>query len=67
MFKKHAIDCPDGPCTACVALKFKWSLRQLLPLTYRSTYKTADGTKHFAVWRMWFGKVFSHDEVLVKV
>jgi hypothetical protein len=39
-----------------------WYLRQLLPLTYRSRY-TENGRRHFAVWRMWFGRVFDHDDV----
>jgi len=36
-----------------------WYLKQLVPLTYRSHYSTADGMKHFAVWRMWWGRCFS--------
>jgi hypothetical protein len=45
--------------------KVKWALRQLVPLTYRSRYQTGDGVNHFSVWRMWFGKVFSHDDVII--
>jgi hypothetical protein len=37
--------------------KILWSLKQLLPLTYRSHYETA-GKPVFCVWRQWFGKVF---------
>jgi hypothetical protein len=36
--------------------------KQLLPLTYRSHYLIAEGGENkpvFAVWRMWFGKVFA--------
>lgn len=43
--------------------KVTWHLRQMLPLTYRTRYRTADGRPHFAVWRMWFGRVFAHDDV----
>ena len=38
-----------------------WYLKQLLPLTYRSVYEKA-GKKYFAVWNMWFGRVFNNDE-----
>lgn len=63
-------ECPQGPCTGCAARvarkgRVGWRLRQLLPLTYRTTYATTDGTKHFAVWRMWLGRVFDHDEVTI--
>ena len=43
----------------------KWYLKQLFPLLYRSHYSNGDG-KHFAVWRMWFGRVFALDDVLVR-
>lgn len=39
-----------------------WYLKQLLPLTYRSFYRDANGPR-FAVWRMWFGRVFDLDDV----
>lgn len=43
-----------------------WLVRQLLPLTYRSRYTTEpDGARHFAVWRMWLGRVYAVDDVLV--
>ena len=45
--------------------KLEWYARQLLPLTYRSRYRTADGRKHFAVWKMWLGCVFDYDDVVV--
>ena len=41
-----------------------WYLRQLMPMTYRSTYRDVDG-KHFTVWRMWLGRCFDVDDVLV--
>lgn len=68
MFKRlriHSGTCPDGPCTACKANHMRWRVRQLVPLTYRTRYRTMDGQQHFAVWRMWFGRVFAHDEVTV--
>ena len=41
-----------------------WYLRQLLPLHYRTRYRE-DGRLHYAVWRMWFGRVFAYDDVIV--
>ena len=38
-----------------------WYLKQLLPLFYQSRYELHDGTKCFAVWRMWFGRVFDYE------
>jgi hypothetical protein len=66
----YSEECPQGPCTACATRVARrghrvWRLRQLLPLTYRTTYWTMDDREHFAVWRMWFGKVFDHNEVTV--
>ncbi len=46
-------------------MKCIWALKQLLPLTYRSRYRTSDGKSWFAVWRMWFGRVFDHECVEV--
>ena len=46
--------------------KLEWYLRQLLPLTYRSHYRTSDGTKQFDVWNMWFGRVFNHESYTIK-
>lgn len=40
-------------------------LKQLLPLTYRSNYRDANGNKHFTVWNMWFGKCFNIDDFIV--
>ena len=41
------------------------SLKQLFPLTYRSYYE-ADGERHFCVWRMWFGRCFGIDDVVIR-
>lgn len=44
-----------------------WHLRQLLPLTYRTQYgNPADDTRHFVVWRMWLGRCFDVDDVVVR-
>jgi len=46
--------------------RLAWLVRQLLPLTYRSRYTTVpEGVAHFTVWRMWLGRVFAVDDVLV--
>lgn len=45
--------------------KLEWYLRQLLPLTYRTRYSDQQG-KHFAVWNMWFGRVFNAEDYLIK-
>lgn len=42
-----------------------WILRQLFPLTYRTVY-VQDGRKHFVVWRMWLGRCFDIDDVVVQ-
>lgn len=42
-----------------------WLLRQLLPFTYRTRYGDAAG-QHYTVWRMWFGRCFGIDDVLVE-
>lgn len=41
-----------------------WYLKQLLPLTYRSSY-VEGGKKHFSVWQMWFGKCYNIDDMIV--
>ena len=41
--------------------KLIWCLKQLLPLTYRTTY-VQNGKSHFTVWNMWFGKCFNVDD-----
>lgn len=35
-------------------------IRQLIPSTNWSKYKTPDGKSHFAIWSQWLGKVFNH-------
>ena len=42
----------------------KWHLKQLLPLTYRSHYRDGEGNKHFAVWKMWLGRVYKNEDVI---
>ncbi len=42
-----------------------WYLRQLLPLTYRSHYRDSTGRRHVAIWKMWFGRVFQHEDWIV--
>jgi hypothetical protein len=45
----------------------KWRLKQLFPFTYRAHYwiPQPDGTlqPHLAVFNMWFGWVFHHEDV----
>lgn len=41
-----------------------WTAKQLLPLTYRTTY-TEGGVRRFAVWRMWFGRSFDVTDVAI--
>jgi len=41
-----------------------WYLKQLVPLTYRSRYSDARG-KHLCVWRMWMGRCFDVDDVVI--
>jgi len=45
--------------------RLRWLARQLLPLTYRTTYGDEAGRRHFAVWRMWFGRCFDVTDVVV--
>lgn len=40
-----------------------WYLKQLFPLTYRTTYGDEKG-RHFVVWRMWFGRCFAVEDVI---
>lgn len=42
-----------------------WHLKQLLPLTYRTHYRDAEG-RHFVVWKMWFGRCFAIDDYLIR-
>jgi hypothetical protein len=43
--------------------KLIWILRQSIPLTYRTHYRTADGQRWFCVWRMWMGRCFAVEHV----
>ena len=45
--------------------RIEWLTRQLLPLTYRTHYSDSTGRRHFAVWRMWLGRVFDDEDVIV--
>lgn len=46
----------------------EWYFRQLLPFTYRGEFSRKDkgntdsATRYFAVWNMWFGKIFNYEE-----
>ena len=42
-----------------------WSLKQLFPFTYRTNYGDESGQRHFVVWRMWLGRCFAIDDVVV--
>lgn len=42
--------------------RLEWIVRQLLPLTYRSHYRDAEGRQRFAVWRMWLGRCFAVED-----
>ena len=44
--------------------KLIWYIKQLLPLTYRTTY-TENGKKHYTVWNMWFGRNFNIDDYII--
>lgn len=44
--------------------KIEWYLKQLLPLTYRTTY-IENRKRHFVVWKMWFGKCYKIDDYVV--
>lgn len=41
-----------------------WYVKQLWPCTYRTTYRE-DGALHFCVWRMFLGRCFAIDDVVV--
>lgn len=47
-----------------VVSKGAWTLKQLFPLTYRTTYAEND-ERHFCVWNMWMGCCFNIDDVIV--
>lgn len=35
--------------------RLKWTLKQILPMTYWTTYSDGDG-RWFCMWRMWLGR-----------
>ena len=39
--------------------KLLFILKQLLPFTYISKYKTGNGEHKLTVWKQWFGKPFN--------
>lgn len=41
-----------------------WYLKQLWPCTYRTNY-IENETRHFVVWRMWMGRCFDIDDVVI--
>ena len=41
-----------------------WYLKQLLPLTYRTSY-TESGKKHFCVWNMWLGHCYNIEDYII--
>jgi hypothetical protein len=63
----------DGACEGCVqraARRGRWAVRQLLPLTYRTSYHTLDAESRpdrlwFVVWKMWLGRCYKIDRVQV--
>lgn len=46
--------------------KLHWCLKQLIPLTYRSHYRDSIKRRHFCVWRMWFGRCFQIEDVIIE-
>lgn len=42
-----------------------WYFKQLLPLSYRSTYRDPQGRKHFATWKMWLGRCYKIDDYVI--
>lgn len=42
-----------------------WYLKQLLPLTYRSHVLDTNGVAHFYVWKMWFGRCYAVEHLIV--
>ena len=43
------------------ARKGLWCLKQLLPMTYWTTF-TSDGTRRVTIWKMWLGRCFGARE-----
>lgn len=44
--------------------KVIWGFRQLVPTTYRTTYGQ-DGKQHFVVWKMWMGRCYKIDDIII--
>lgn len=59
---------PDNRKVGVIML---WYLKQLLPLTYWTTYEqqstepNSKPEKHFTIWRMWFGRCFNVIDIIV--
>jgi len=45
--------------------KLRWYLWQLFPCTYRTFYGDEHGRIHFAVWKMWLGRCYRVNDVIV--
>ena len=45
--------------------KLVWYFWQLFPCTYRTFYGDDLGRIHFAVWKMWFGRCYRGNDVIV--
>lgn len=43
----------------------KWHLKQLVPMTYRSHYRDKQDRPRFAVWKMWLGRCYKRDEIII--
>jgi hypothetical protein len=48
-----------------VLSRLQWRLWQLLPCTYRTFYGDELGRIHFAVWKMWLGRCYRVNDVIV--
>ena len=48
-----------------VLSKLCWCFWQLFPCTYRTFYGDEYGRIHFAVWKMWFGRCYRANDVIV--
>jgi len=48
-----------------VLSKLCWCFWQLFPCTYRTFYGDEYGRIHFAVWKMWFGRCYRVNDVIV--
>ena len=44
--------------------RITWYIKQLFPITYRTRY-LEDGQRHFCVWKMWFGRCYKVDDVVI--